>query len=60
MKTKFFKATLKFDYGTFQIISTASNKEAAIAKICASENCPPCAITHISEHSGAGLMIAAS
>jgi hypothetical protein len=54
---KYFKATLKFDYGTFCIITTASDKDAAIAKICKSENCPPCAITHICEHSGAGLIV---
>lgn len=56
MKTLFFAATLKFDYGTFKLITTASSKEAAIEKICASENCPPCAIVHICEHSGAGLI----
>lgn len=54
---KFFKATLKFDYGTFVLITTASDKDAAIKKICASENCPLCAIVKISEHSGAGYTI---
>jgi len=54
---KYFIATLKFDYGKFTLITTASSKEAAITKICTSENCPPCAIIHICEHSGAGYIM---
>lgn len=52
----YYVATLKFDYGKFQIITTASSLQAAKDKICNSENCPPGAIIKITEHSGAGLM----
>ena len=52
---KYFKATLQFDYGKVCLITCANDKDAAIKKICAAENCPVCAIIHISEHSGAGL-----
>lgn len=55
---KYFSITLCFDYGKFVIITSASDEQAAINKVMNSENCPRCAITHISEHSGAGYFIA--